>query len=85
MKRMLLLLGILGVLGLNAAFGADRYMPGSYPTIQSAINAANPGDTIFVAPGSYNEAIYINKNIALICAEKNKQLDFFYVMCYHTS
>ena len=31
----------------------------SYPTIQSAVNAAGPGDTINVAAGTYNENVFI--------------------------
>ncbi|MEW6102857.1 MAG: hypothetical protein AB1630_03415 [bacterium] len=42
------------------------YVPGSYVTIQAAINASANGDTIYVSAGSYPEAIYLNKNIALI-------------------
>jgi hypothetical protein len=36
------------------------YVPGNYPTIQSAINVANNGDTILVAPGTYVENINFN-------------------------
>ena len=32
-----------------------------YPTIQSAVNAANPGATVTVDPGLYNETVTINK------------------------
>lgn len=36
-----------------------------YSAIQSAINAAEVGDTVKVLPGTYNEAIIINKNIVI--------------------
>lgn len=41
---------------------------GNYTTIQEAVNAANPGDTVFVYKyGSpYDENIFINKSIKLI-------------------
>ena len=37
-----------------------------YTTIQEAINNANPGDTIYVYNGSYNEALNVNKKVDLI-------------------
>ncbi len=42
------------------------YVPGTYPTIQSAINHAVNGDTIVVQPGNYLENInFKGKNIVL--------------------
>ena len=41
-------------------------VPDDYPTIQEAINAANPEDTIFVRAGTYYENVVVNKSIRLI-------------------
>ena len=41
-------------------------VPDNYPTIQTAINAANPGDTILVHAGTYNESVVINKPLQVI-------------------
>lgn len=37
----------------------------AYTTIQSAVNAANPGDRIHVCPGTYPEQITINKSLTI--------------------
>ena len=48
---------------------ATRYVDDSggqtYKTIQSAVNVANPGDTIFVYPGTYTEKVTINKALTV--------------------
>lgn len=45
---------------------------GNYTTIQSAINAANPGDTIFVYSGTYYENVVVNnKSINLVGENKD--------------
>jgi len=36
-------------------------VPDDYPTIQAAINAASPGDTIHVRNGTYNEDVIVNR------------------------
>jgi parallel beta-helix repeat protein len=40
-------------------------VPTDYTTIQAAINAASPGDTVFVEKGTYYENIVVNKRITL--------------------
>ena len=41
-------------------------VPTDYPTIQQAINAANPGDTVFVENGTYPGNVVVNKTVNLI-------------------
>jgi parallel beta-helix repeat protein len=41
-------------------------VPDDYPTIQVAINAANPGDTVYVRAGTYNETVQVNKSLSLV-------------------
>jgi len=44
-------------------------VPDDYPTIQEAVNAANPGDTIIVSSGIYYEHITISKNHLTLLGE----------------
>jgi len=40
-------------------------VPDDYPTIQAAVDAASPGDTVFVRAGTYNGSIQIGKPLTL--------------------
>jgi hypothetical protein len=42
-----------------------KNVPGDYPTIQAAINAASIGDTVKIAAGTYNEDLTLTSGICL--------------------
>jgi len=48
---------------------ATIYVPDNYSTIQAAVDAASPGDTIIVYPGTYNENVDVNKDHLTIKSE----------------
>jgi parallel beta-helix repeat protein len=63
---LLVMLGALFVTPIAANPEIIRLVPSVYPTIQAAINAANPGDIIQVASGTYYEHVVVNKSLTLI-------------------
>lgn len=61
------LLGVAGMcLSASSALAQVYNVPGDFATIQAAINAAQTGATIIVAPGTYNGALnFENRDITL--------------------
>jgi len=55
------------ILTAFASVSAARtiYVPDDYLTIQSAVNAASPGDTIIVRDGLYKEHVIVNKQLTI--------------------
>ena len=47
---------------------ATLRVPGQYPTIQSAVNAAHAGDTILVGPGTYTEQVTVDTSVNIVGA-----------------
>ena len=61
--------GVMGNIGLRITSRFTR-VPDDYSTIQAAVDAAGPGDTILVRPGIYREALDLgNRDIALVGEE----------------
>ena len=55
--------------GLTTYFkivAAEIIIPDDYPTIQTGINSASPGDTIYVRWGKYRESVVVNKTVSLL-------------------
>ncbi|MGC9180142.1 MAG: NosD domain-containing protein [Vulcanisaeta sp.] len=58
----------LGYIGM-VAHAKTIYVPNDYGSIQEAINAAEPGDTIVVRAGVYVESVVVNKSGLIIISE----------------
>ncbi len=50
-------IALLGAGALHGSFarGATLHVPGEYPTIQAGIDAASPGDSVLVGPGTWTD------------------------------
>jgi RHS repeat-associated protein len=73
--QIMLLVGILSVplAGVVQAEPNTIYVPDNYSTIQQAVNAANPGDTIVVRDGTYTENVNVNKDHLTIRSENGAE------------
>ena len=65
MKKQLLIILMLLFVALSSWAQTTREVPGTYVTIQAAIDAAIAGDIINVAAGNYAESLTVNKAITL--------------------
>jgi hypothetical protein len=46
----------------------SRVVPTEYPTIQAAVDAANPGDVVRVQPGRYHQRVLLKSDVSLVGA-----------------
>jgi len=75
------------VIGVNTKIiGATDTInvPGDYNTIQEAVNAALPCDTIYVSEGRYKESVTIDKSLILLAENQNtivERADDDFVFC----
>ena len=53
--------------GLGSPVSANELTVGTghYTTIQAAVNAAQPGDTVLIPPGTYSENVLVNKSLTI--------------------
>ena len=67
---------LLCVLMVGMMFGETLLVPSEYSSIQLAIDNHLQGDTILVAPGTYNESININTNYLSLISESGADNTF---------
>jgi len=72
MKKCLLFVALLWIASSSLSLATIIHVPGDYPTIQEGINAANPGDTVLVAPGIYYENVLMAEGVNLIGSGMDK-------------
>ena len=75
-KPLLIALGLIILVIPSATTGQVEsiiYVPDNYLTIQSAIDSANPGDTIIVRDGIYTENVKLNKPHLTIKSENGAE------------
>jgi len=61
------------LLGPPSQFAHTIHVPVDKPTIQGAVDAAQPGDLVLVAPGTYHEAVKVCTSDLTIRGEDRNQ------------
>ena len=62
------------LLTINSSTFSDVFtVPIDYPTITSALNSVNDGDTILIESGTYHESIFVDKSNITIRGEVNDE------------
>ncbi len=60
---------------VDTASGVTRHVPKDYPTIQNAVDAANPGDLILIDRGVYNETVFVTTpSVTLRGVDRNETI-----------
>ena len=51
----------------------EIHVPGDYATIQEAVDAANPGDSIIVHPGIYYQSVVIGNTKTILISKVSRK------------
>ncbi|PKP59793.1 hypothetical protein CVT91_06160 [Candidatus Atribacteria bacterium HGW-Atribacteria-1] len=65
---------IITIISQVEALADTIYVPDNYSTIQAAVDAASPGDTIIVRDGTYTENVNVNKDHLTIRSENGAEV-----------
>ncbi|MCK4673526.1 right-handed parallel beta-helix repeat-containing protein, partial [candidate division WOR-3 bacterium] len=68
MHKFIIAFTMISTLFMGQIFADVIHVPSDYPTIQEGINAANAGDVVLVAPGTYYEEITLKADVVVMGA-----------------